>query len=136
MRKCKKIRAYITCPVTHSRKRLALLPEIEETAKRAGLETFVFRIGGTPKDIFERDYKQLKTCKILIAEVSEASHGVGIEIGMAYCLGLKRILLLEKGKRVTKFAQGMPGTAIIEYESISDLKKKLGAELGKEIYKN
>jgi len=48
---------------------------------------------------------------------------------MSYCLNLKRILLLEKGKHVTKFAQGMPNTIIIEYENLNDLKNKLSSAL-------
>lgn len=63
------------------------------------------KIGGGPTKIFNRDYKQLKSYDLIIADVSETSHGVGIEIGMSYCLNLKRIFLFEKGKQVTKLAQ-------------------------------
>jgi len=119
------MKAYITCPVSHTQERLDLLPKIKEITERVGLETFVFEIGGAPEEIFERDKIQLKSSDLLIAEVSERSHGVGIEIGMSYCLGLKRILLIEKGNFVTKLAQGMPDTKIIEYSNIVDLKLKL-----------
>lgn len=97
--------------------------------EKKGLDTFVFQVGGTPEEIFNRDYEQLKSCELLIAEVSETSHGVGIEIGLSYCLGLERILLYEKGKYVTKLAQGMPKTALIEYENLPDLRKKLSSTL-------
>ncbi len=119
------MKAYITCPVTHSRERLNLLPEIEATAKSEGLDTFVFIVGGDSKDIFERDYNQLKSCHLIIAEVSELSHGVGIEIGLSYGLGLKRVLLIQEGKHVTKLAQGMPQTTIVEYKDVKDMKNKL-----------
>jgi len=45
-------------------------------------------------------------------------------------MGLKIILLLEKGKYVTKFAQGMPNTTIIEYINLKDLKINLDKVLG------
>jgi len=119
------MKAYITCPVSHSQNRLNLLPVIEQVAKESGLDTFVFEIGGDSKDIFRRDYEQLKSCDILIAEVSERSHEVGIEIGLSYCLGLRRILLIESGQSVTKLAQGIPDTTIVEYEDVGQLKARL-----------
>lgn len=102
------MRAYITCPASHSKKRLKLLPIIKETVKAKGIETFIFRIGGRPRDIFKRDFTALKSCSLLIAEVSERSHGIGVEIGISYCLGLKRILLIEKGNFVSRFVEGIP----------------------------
>ena len=123
------MKAYITCPVSHTQNRIDLLPEIKSTVQKNNINCFVFEIGGTPEEIFKRDYEQLKSCDIIIAEVSETSHGVGIEIGLSYCLNLKRILLLEKGKSITKLAQGMPNTTIIEYNDIKDLKEKLSSAL-------
>lgn len=123
------MKAYINCPVSHSQNKLNLLPEIKKIVEEKGITAFVFEIGGTPQEIFERDYNQLKSSDIIIAEVSDTSHGVGIEIGMSYCLNCKRILLIEKGKYVTKLAQDMPNTKIIEYENLSDLKNKLSNAL-------
>jgi hypothetical protein len=85
----------------------------------------VFEIGGTPDEIFHRDHSNIKDSDLIIADVSERSHGVGIEIGMSYCLGLKRILLIDENKSVTKLAQGMPDTTIISYKDENDLKSKL-----------
>lgn len=120
------MKAYITCPVSHSDKRLDLLPLIKSLVEKAGMEAFVFEIGGEPTDIFQRDYNNLATSDLIIAEVSERSHGVGIEIGMSYCLGLKRILLLQTDEYVTKLAQGMPDTTIISYTDEQELIEKLG----------
>jgi nucleoside 2-deoxyribosyltransferase len=126
------MKVYITCPCSHSQKRLDLLPTIKTVAKKCEVDYFVFRIGGTSEEIFKRDYSQIKNSDVLIAEVSERSHGVGIEIGMSYCLGLKRILLISKGEYVTKLAQGMPDTVIISYKNKDDLKKKLKTVLLRE----
>ena len=119
------MKAYITCPVSHTQKRLNLLPVIKEIVESKGIKPYVFKVGGSPREIFQRDLKQLKSRDILIAEVSERSHGVGVEIGLSYLLGLRRILLLEKGNSITKLIKGMPKTVIIEYENIGDLKEKL-----------
>ncbi len=125
------MKVYITCPVTHTNDKLDLLPEIEKIVKSKGLESFIFEIGGSPKEIFDRDFKQLKSSDLIIAEVSELSHGVGIEIGLSFNLGLKRILLLQREKEITKLAQGMPNTTIILYENLEDLKEKLISALDK-----
>jgi hypothetical protein len=125
------MKAYITCPASHTRKRLKLLLIIEQAVRSKDIKPFVFKIGGKPKDIFKRDYEQLKNSDILIAEVSERSHGVGIEIGLSYCLGLKRILLIEKGKFVTKLAEGIPDTEIVEYSGKKDLRSGLEKALTK-----
>ncbi|MBU2639048.1 MAG: nucleoside 2-deoxyribosyltransferase [Nanoarchaeota archaeon] len=125
------MKAYITCPVSHTKERLNLLPEIEKIVREKGIDTFVFQIGGEPDEIFRRDYSQLKSCDMIIAEVSERSHGVGIEIGLSFCLGLERILLHQKGTYVTPLAHGMPKTTIIEYGHLEDLKKKLSSVLNK-----
>lgn len=37
-----------------------------------------------PQEVFERDVKGVKECNILVAEISEPSHGVGMEIMLAY----------------------------------------------------
>lgn len=119
------MKAYITCPVTHSQKRLDLLPLLEEKLRARGIETFVFEIGGSPEEIFQRDLEQLRTCDLLVAEVSEKSHGVGIEIGLSFAFGAKRILLHEEGTNVTPMATGMSNTWVISYKIPSEIPKLL-----------
>lgn len=123
------MKIYITCPISHTQNRLNLKPKLANIVKENGFDVFVTIVGGTSTEIFDRDYKELKSSDILLAEVSEPSHGVGMEIGLSYEMGLARILLLEKGKHITKFAQGMPDTSIIEYENEDELKTKLVNEL-------
>ena len=123
------MKAYITCPISHTKERLSLLPEIKKIVESKGIVPAVFEVREDAKEIFQADYSDIKSSELIIAEVSEPSHGVGIEIGMSYCLGLKRILLLEKGKHVTPMASGMPGTTIIEYENLEDMKSKLSSAL-------
>ncbi len=123
------MKAYITCPVSYTQNRLDLLPHIKEVVEANGIEPFVFEIGGDAKDIFTRDYANLVSSNIIIAEVSERSHGVGIELGLSYSLGLRRILLLAEGATVSKLAEGMPGTSVLAYKDVDHLKEILALEL-------
>jgi hypothetical protein len=123
------MKAYITSPVSYTQNRLDLLPHIKEVVEANGIEPFVFEIGGDPKDIFSRDYANLASSNIIIAEVSERSHGVGIELGLSYGLGLKRILLLAEDSSVSKLAEGMPDTTILIYKNVEHLKQILSSEL-------
>jgi hypothetical protein len=128
-KKNKYMKAYITCPCSHNQDYLKILPLIKNAVEKNNIEPLVFTVGGDPKDVFSRDYNALKSCSLLIAEVSERSHGVGIEIGLSYSLGLKRILLIKEGKFVTKLAEGLPETIIIQYKNEHDLVKKLDLAL-------
>ncbi|HBG81969.1 TPA: hypothetical protein DDW69_03985 [candidate division CPR2 bacterium] len=119
------MKAYVTCPISITNQRLPLLAQVKDLVKSKGIDTFTFNIAGTPRHVFEKDYEQLKQSDLLIVEVSEPSHGVGVLIGLSYSLGLKRILLLRKGRSLTKIAPGIPKTLVIEYEDIDDLKEKL-----------
>ena len=123
------MKAYITCPVTHSKKRLDLLESIRRVVEEKGINTFVFEIGGTPEDIFDLDYREIRSSELIIAEVSEPSHGVGVEIGLSYGLGLKRILLFEKGNKISSMLRGFPETFLIEYENEKCMMEKLGSVL-------
>jgi hypothetical protein len=123
------MKAYITSPVSYTQNRLELLPHIKEVVENADIEPFVFEIGGNPDDIFERDYSNLKSSNIIIAEVTERSHGVGIELGLSYALDLKRILLLAEGSTVSKLAEGMPNTTIVVYKDTDNMKQLLKVEL-------
>ena len=122
-------KAYVTSPVSYTQNRLELLPHIKDVVEAKGIEPFVFEIGGDPKDIFNRDYSNLASSNIIIAEVSERSHGVGIELGLSYSLGIKRILLLSEGNTVSKLAEGMPDTTVIVYRDTEHMKSLLDTEL-------
>lgn len=119
------MKAYITCPICITNTRLPLLAEVENIAKKEKIEVFFFDISGSPEEVFEKDFFRLQSSQLLIAEVSEPSHGVGILIGLSFFLDLKRILLIEKGRKLSKIASGIPDTQLIEYDDTIDLKKKL-----------
>lgn len=119
------MKAYITCPVCITRQRLLLLPELKDLLKKYDIETYIYDISGKPEDVYNHDFNALEKCDLLVAEVSEPSHGVGILIGLSLQFDMKRILLIKEGRSLSKILYGMPGTDIIEYEMVDDLKIKL-----------
>jgi hypothetical protein len=66
-----------------------------------GLEAVV-----DPIDVFERDYKWVNNCDVLIAEVSTPSHGVGYEVALALEMAKPVLCLHKQGVRVSKMITG------------------------------
>lgn len=60
----------------------------------------------TPRDVYERDVNWIRTCDVMIAEVSVPSHGVGYEIGFALNLRKPVLCIYEEGRRVSKMITG------------------------------
>jgi nucleoside 2-deoxyribosyltransferase len=61
-----------------------------------------------PHEVYARDIAWLRTCDVLIAEVSMPSHGVGYEIGFSLGLGKPVLALYQQGCRVSKMISGNP----------------------------
>jgi len=84
----------------------------------------------TPQDVDEIDRMAVTRSALVIAEVSLPSHGPGIEIEMANKSSRPVMLLVEKGKRVSRLVLGNPAViATIQYTTTEDLEFKLGVEL-------
>lgn len=80
----------------------------------------------TSKAIFERDIYWLKQSNIIIADVNEPSHGVGMEIMYAYIYDIPVIGLIDKKNRpLSRMVEGGPHVVLIEYVSKEDLMDKL-----------
>lgn len=75
------------------------------------------------KKIHDRDMKWLLKADLIVAEVSNASLGVGYEIGRAI-ENKKKILCLRKKskKRLSAMISGSEGLTLKEYKSIEDAK--------------
>jgi hypothetical protein len=82
-----------------------------------------FKLSAT--DVFKRDLSGVEACDVLVAEITLASHGVGME-AMAAHFGGKRILLLHRrGAKISRMLLGIPGATLIECASIEEMTKKL-----------
>lgn len=79
----------------------------------------------TDQEIYERDVAMVRDSDIVIAEVTQASLGVGYEIGYAESLG-KKILCLyrpQEGKRLSAMLAGNSNMTVVNYSDISELSK-------------
>lgn len=79
----------------------------------------------SPYEVFIRDTSGIKNSDILIAEVSNPSHGVGMEIMLAYLEGKKIIVLHKEEAEVSLLLKGIPGIKIITYKNIDELREKI-----------
>lgn len=72
-------------------------------------------------NIFERDRAGSEASDIMVADVTDPSTGVGMEIMAAYKAGRRIILLSKKGKRVSTMLEDMDGKERIEYTDESEI---------------
>ena len=85
----------------------------------------------SPKEVFVRDTMGVKSSDIILAEVSKPSHGVGMEIMLAYMEGKRIILLAKKDVKLSALLEGIKDAVIIRYEDEEELLEKLRRELEK-----
>ncbi len=79
-----------------------------------------------PEEIYRRDVANVRLCDFVIAEVSNPSLGVGMEIMLAIEL-MKPVLMFFNGEleSLSKMVRGADGTVLIEYGTLDDVEKKL-----------
>jgi nucleoside 2-deoxyribosyltransferase len=87
---------------------------------------------GDPEDVYQRDTGWIKSCDVLIAEISTPSHGVGYEIGYALNLGMPVLCLHRQGVGISKMISGNPHPhlKIKTYEQQQDIAVLLRDFLG------
>ena len=78
-----------------------------------------------PREVFERDLRAIDACDVLVADVSEPSHGVGMEVMYAYLRGKRVVLTARRGSRVSRMLLGLPGATFIWYGDLRELWEKL-----------
>ena len=72
-------------------------------------------------NVFRRDLQGAEGCDAIVADVSEPSIGVGMEIMAAFKAG-KRILLVEmKGSVTSRMLSHMDKKAVVEFEKDEDV---------------
>ena len=81
-----------------------------------------------PEEIYRRDVHNVRMCDFLLTEVSSPSLGVGMEIMLAIEL-MKPILMFFEGNvdSLSKMVRGADGKVLIEYTTLEDVEKFLGA---------
>jgi len=72
-------------------------------------------------NVFERDRIGSETCDILVADVTEPSIGVGMEIMAAYKAGRRVVVVARKGNVTSRMLQQMGGKETLEYEKEAEV---------------
>jgi hypothetical protein len=82
---------------------------------------------GAPKvvNVFRRDKEGAETCDILVADVTEPSIGVGMEIMAAYKAGRRVILVVKKGNVTSRMLEHMDRKETLEYDQVDDIYSSL-----------
>ncbi|MEM2987287.1 MAG: nucleoside 2-deoxyribosyltransferase [Nitrososphaerota archaeon] len=128
-------RVYLSIPIIANRN-LEIAKIIAETIENEGYEIISkwvleenLKIYVSPRDILKRDIEGVLKSDMLIAEVSNPSHGVGMEVAIAFLSGKKIILVKNEDSKLSYMLQGIPNKEIIEYTSKEDMKEKLSEKL-------
>ncbi|MDD4937757.1 MAG: nucleoside 2-deoxyribosyltransferase [Candidatus Shapirobacteria bacterium] len=83
------------------------------------------------QEIYKRDIDWVKNCDVLVAEVTNPSFGVGMEIARATEFN-KRVICIYRvidGKKLSAMISGCPGIEVFKYENIDGLKNIFGLNL-------
>jgi len=94
----------------------AFYEALANTCREAGLDVYLphrhsdpqQRPDLTPREVFDRDKREVLASDLLIAYVGVPSLGVGMEIAYAESAGMPIILLGEQGRRISRFPLGVP----------------------------
>lgn len=76
------------------------------------------------EEIYKRDIDWVNKCDVFVAEVTNPSFGVGIEVARATEFN-KRVICLYRvvdGKKLSAMILGCPGVKVFKYEKIDELK--------------
>jgi hypothetical protein len=76
-------------------------------------------------DVFQRDKSGAESCDILVADVSEPSVGVGMEIMAVHKAGKKIILVVRRGNITSRMLMHMQPKEVVEYDDDSSLVRGL-----------
>jgi 2'-deoxynucleoside 5'-phosphate N-hydrolase len=72
-------------------------------------------------NVFQRDKNAVEGSEVIVADVSEPSIGVGMEIMAAYKAGRRVILVTKKGKVTSRMLQHMDRKESLEYDNEGEI---------------
>lgn len=125
-----KIKAYVSLPIIKAKslhfnkKYVNLLKSLGIIVRSSWVAEFPNN-SLTPHEVFKRDINAIMESDVLIADVTEPSHGVGAEIMYAYLNKKPIIMTHREGTSISYMIRGMPSVRIIAYKNLEDLKSKL-----------
>ncbi|TFH08349.1 MAG: hypothetical protein E4H14_06585 [Candidatus Thorarchaeota archaeon] len=121
--------AYLSAPIIHSGLRKDDFCSIVIKAlEDKGIEVFAPQFLGPaePRVIYQRDVENVMKSDLVIAEITNPSLGVGMEI-MLSIETMKPLLLFynENIEQLSKMVRGAPGKALFVYDSLGDVDRIL-----------
>jgi nucleoside 2-deoxyribosyltransferase len=72
-------------------------------------------------NIFERDRTGSEEADVMVADVTDPSTGVGMEVMAAYKARRRIILVSKRGKRISTMLEDMDGKERVEYSNESEI---------------
>ena len=128
--------AYVALPMVH-RKDFSFNEKYVKLIEELGLEVISKWVTSmdtiTPREVFLRDIRSIERSDVVIADVTEPSHGVGMELMYAFLKKKKVIVTAKIGSKVSYMILGMPNVKVIWYKSFNDLRAKLMSVLKGEL---
>ena len=125
------MKIYITASFKGSDNR-KYIEEICSVIKESGFEVFCFvrdvkndqKAFRNAHELMQRSKKEIEGCNVLLIDYDGPGHGRMIELGIAYALNKKIVLIAKKGTVVKETVSGVTDR-IIEYEKLEDIIKPL-----------
>ncbi len=121
------VRVYLSGPIIHEQSRDDdVYRAIVKTLEEQGIEVFApqFLPPDRPGRIYQRDTQEVRMCDVLIAEVTNPSHGVGMETMLAI-EHMKPVIMLKRRNSgpLSRMMEGADGKALFEYDSIEEVRR-------------
>lgn len=125
------MKVYLSCPIVRGR-RLGIAKLLNKVISKAGHDVISkwlladdpdFNL--SPWEVYERDTKWVRESDLVIADVSNPSHGVGMEIMLALTLGKPVIAIARRGIKISRMLEGAPNITWVRYSSVKSLEKSV-----------
>ncbi len=110
------MKVYFSCSLTGGRNDEAIYGALVDHLQAAGHEVLTAHLARPevmraervvdPGEVYHRDIAWIEECRVLVAEVSTPSHGVGYEIAYALERGKPVLCLYRRDTRVSKMITG------------------------------
>jgi hypothetical protein len=121
MRRKRQKRVYVAVPLTHGRKRTRA-QNICRFLRKEGLRVTSHWVaekdakqGLNKQAVYDRDVLAVAESDAVVAEVSEPSLGIGMELMVALTTGTPTAVLYEEGRSVSWMVLGAPGVHSVPY---------------------
>ncbi|MFC1484507.1 nucleoside 2-deoxyribosyltransferase [Candidatus Neomarinimicrobiota bacterium] len=132
------MRIYFAGSMSGGRQQAYLYPRLIEELKQYGevLTEFVGNLGftrmgerdTTPEAIYQRDVDFIKSCDVMVADVTVPSLGVGVETALASMHGKSILALYQpgEGRKLSAMIAGNPHVTVAEYQSPEEATAAIG----------